>query len=213
MSIKPVPRMLNALDVPAFCQWETADLAHAIVMGKATPAEDTLWALSGALDQEEYITWANHVCGVTCFKMIWAALSGRAIPTMELARAATQYGAYVVCDDGINGLIYAPFVTFVREEFDLEARVEVNKTACDLPDLLREGLFFMASVHPTIRWPEQEPPKKGGHLVLVTAADEGGVTFHNPSGHTPETLCNAHLSLDDFDRFFAGRGVLIVGEI
>lgn len=71
----------------------------------------------------------------------------------------------------------------MRDEFDLEARVEVNKTAHILPGLMKESLFFMASVHPTIRWPDQEPPKKGGHLVLVTAADENGVTFHNPSGH------------------------------
>lgn len=212
-SLKAEGQRPKVLDVPSFCQWETAELAHAIVTGKATPADDPLWALSGAFDQEEYIRWANHICGVTCFKMIWAALSGRLIPTLELARAATYYGAYVVCDDGIKGLIYAPFVTMLREEFDLEARVEVNITARALPDLLQEGLFFMASVHPTIRWPEQEPPKKGGHLVLVTAADENGITFHNPSGHAPETLRNAHLSLDDFDRFFAGRGILIVGEI
>ncbi|MGE4351479.1 MAG: hypothetical protein AB7E52_04740 [Bdellovibrionales bacterium] len=203
----------DQLRTPSFCQWETADLAHAIVTGKATPADDPLWALSGAVDQAEYIQWANHVCGVTCFKMIWAALSGRVFPTMELARAATYYGAYVLCDDGIKGLIYAPFVTFLREEFDIEARIETDKTSRDLPGLLHEGLYFMASVHPTIRWPEQTPPKKGGHLVLVTAADENGITFHNPSGHTQETRENAFVNHETFDRFFAGRGVLIVGEL
>ncbi|MDD3182544.1 MAG: hypothetical protein PHD48_07065 [Alphaproteobacteria bacterium] len=206
-------RTLDALCVPSFCQWETADLALDIVTGRATPADDPLWASSGALDQQEYIRWANHVCGMACFKMIWAALSGRTFPTMELARAATRYGAYVVNDDGIKGLIYAPFVTFVRDEFDIDARIEVNKTARDLPSLLQEGLFFMASVHPDIRWPEKEPLKKGGHLILVTAADAEGISFHNPSGHTPETRCDAHLSHEDFDRFFAGRGVLILGEV
>jgi len=199
--------------IPSFCQWETADLAQAIVTGKATPADDPLWAASGAETQEEYIAWANHVCGMVCLKMIWAALSGRDFPTLELARAATHYGAYTVDDAGIHGMIYAPFVTFVREEFDIEARIETGRTAQDLQGLLREGKFFIASVHPTIRWPEQTPPSKGGHLVLVTAADDKQITFHNPSGHTPETRCNACVSCETFDRFFAGRGILISGEV
>ena len=200
------------LIAPSFCQWETAELAEAIVTGKATPADDPLWALSGALDQQEYIDWANHVCGMACFKMVWAALTGRAFPIMELARAATQYGAYTVDDSGIHGMIYAPFVTFLREEFDVEARIETDLTVQDFPRLLEEGLFFIASVHPTIRWPDQEPPRKGGHLVLVTAADDTHIVFHNPSGHTQETRCDAKVSLETFDRFFAGRGVLILGE-
>lgn len=110
--LHPCLRSSSKPEAPAFCQWETAALAHDIVTGKATPADILCRLSSGALDQEEYITWANHVCGVTCFQMVWAALSGRVFPAMELARAATHYGAYVVKDGIINGLIYAPFVTF-----------------------------------------------------------------------------------------------------
>lgn len=63
-------------------------------------------------------------------------------------------------------MIYAPFVTFIREEFDIDSRIETERTAQDIQALLSEGKFFIASVHATIRWPEQTPPSKGGHLVL-----------------------------------------------
>jgi hypothetical protein len=206
-------RILNADAVPYFCQWESADLADAIVNGRATPADDPLWQASGALDQQEYITWANHVCGMICFKMVWAVLSGRVIPSLELTRVAMRYGAYTLDENGIHGMIYAPFVTFLREDFDIESRIEVNQSAKNIPALLQEGAFFIASVHPDIRWADRMPPRKGGHLILVTAADEKTITFHNPSGHTRETQENVMLSHETFDHFFAGRGILIVGEI
>ncbi|MNH40655.1 hypothetical protein D3C79_1020110 [compost metagenome] len=67
----------------------------------------------------------------------------------------------------------------------------------------------MASVHPGIRRPDRAPPQRGGHLVLVTAVDADGVTFHNPSGDSPATRQQVRLPLNIFDRFFAGRGIAI----
>lgn len=64
-------------------------------------------------------------------------------------------------------------------------------------------------VSSSIRWPEREPPSKGGHLVLVTAASDQGFRFHNPSGHTSATQENAMLAPADFDRFFANRGIAV----
>lgn len=43
-------------------------------------------------------------------------------------------------------------------------------------------------------------------LVAVTGLGGGAVTFHNPSGHTPESGI-ATLPIDIFDRFAAHRGV------
>lgn len=59
--------------------------------------------------------------------------------------------------------------------------------AADVPALLSECRYFIASVHPAIRRPESTPPHRGGHLVLITAADAQSVTFHNPSGDSPAT--------------------------
>jgi hypothetical protein len=65
-------------------------------------------------------------------------------------------------------------------------------------------------VHPSIRWPEQEPPSRGGHLVLVFGvAEDGALRFHNPSGSTPATRADARLPPEAFGRFFAGRGILL----
>lgn len=198
--------------VPYFCQWESMELAEAIVEGRATPDEDPRWEASGALTRQEYALWANHVCGMACLKMLLASVVGKVVPTLELARQSLAYGVYTVdpCGD-IHGMIYAPFVRFVQDVYGVDSRIEVGRQAEDIPELLREGLFFIASVHPTIRWPDRTPPRKGGHLVLITRAAEGSLVFHNPSGHIPETQKDVMLSFEDFDRFFAGRGLLIMG--
>jgi hypothetical protein len=101
---------------------------------------------------------------------------------LELSRKCTEYGGYTVSSTGqIKGLIYAPFVTFIREEFSIDAEVVIGITADDIPRVLQEAEFFIASVHHSIRWPDREPPSTGGHLVLVLeAADD--IVFHNPSG-------------------------------
>jgi hypothetical protein len=50
-------------------------------------------------------------------------------------------------------------------------------------------------------------------LVLVTAADADGVTFHNPSGHGVASRAHVRLPLATFDAFFAGRGVAILPAV
>jgi hypothetical protein len=71
--------------------------------------------------------------------------------------------------------------------------------------------MFIASVHPAIRRASAEPPSRGGHLVLVFAAADGVLRFNNPSGDTAATQRDAQLSIGDFARFFAGRGIALAG--
>jgi hypothetical protein len=72
-------------------------------------------ASSGAKTIEEYVQWAGNLCGMACLKMILATRTGRAIPMLELSRKCTEYGGYTVSPTGqIKGLIYAPFVRFIR---------------------------------------------------------------------------------------------------
>ena len=209
-------------NVPFFSQWETPDMTMAVLSDGAKVAlrRDPLWRNSGAATLDEYAVWADNVCGMACLKMILAA-RGEIVPTLELARRCTEYGGYVVdeADQSIKGLIYAPFVTFVKEAFGLEAEVVTGVATSDIPSLFGPSLFgpslfgrarfFIASVSAGIRWPEREPPRKGGHLVLVTAASEAGFRFHNPSGHDRATQENALLPPAVFDRFFANRGIAV----
>ncbi|MER9331703.1 C39 family peptidase [Mesorhizobium sp. M0488] len=196
--------------VPFFSQWETPDLTMAVLADGADAAlrRDPLWRGSGAETLDEYAAWAANICGMACLKMILAT-RGEIIPTMELARQCTRYGGYVVNGESIKGLIYAPFVSFVKEAFGLRAEVMTNVATSDIPATLARSRFFIASVSSRIRWPEREPPSKGGHLVLVTAASDEIFRFHNPSGHISATQANAVLAPADFDRFFANRGIAV----
>jgi len=203
------------MGVPYFSQWESRDLTAAVVAegAKAALVRDPLWASSGAATQAEYVEWADHVCGMACLKMMLAARTGQVVPTLELARGCTQHGGYVrQPDGGIKGLIYAPFTRYVAAQFGMAAEVVVGVDAAALPDILDRAEFFMASVHPGIRWPEREPPGRGGHLVLVHRATAGRIVFHNPSGHDRAAQENAVLAPAAFDRFFAGRGVAVYPE-
>ncbi|MEZ2131253.1 MULTISPECIES: C39 family peptidase [unclassified Sinorhizobium] len=197
--------------VPYFSQWETPDMTLPLLAeGPSALTRDPLWRNSGAETIEEYARWTVNVCGMACLKMILAA-RGEIHPTLELARACTAYGGYVVneIDASIKGLIYAPFVKFVSERFGLGAETLTNVDTATIPELLAKRRFFIASVHHSIRWPEREPPSKGGHLVLVTAASPETIRFHNPSGHDQASQADVALPLTTFDRFFANRGIAI----
>ncbi|PYB72300.1 hypothetical protein [Rhizobium wuzhouense] len=178
--------------------------------GSAALLRDPLWRQSGAETVEDYARWAVNVCGMACLKMILAA-RGELHPTLALAGACTAYGGYVVneLDASIKGLIYAPFVTYVRERFGLSAEMMTDVATGNIPGLLTARPFFIASVNSGIRWPERLPPSKGGHLVLVTAASPETIRFHNPSGHDAASQANVTLPLAVFDRFFANRGIAV----
>ncbi|MBC3378533.1 hypothetical protein H8I69_05295 [Serratia fonticola] len=197
-------------EVPYVCQWATPELAADLIAGRATLADDANWVQSGAVSQAEYVEWGNHVCGMACLKMVLTHRDGTAPPLLELARRSLPYGAYVRDGERIKGLIYTPFVAFVREQFALTAEVLVNIDEHQLSPLLEQHRYFIASVHPSIRQPSGQPPARGGHLVLVFAVDRHSVTFHNPSGDNLGSRQKVTMPLTDFGRFFAGRGIAIV---
>ncbi|TWA20458.1 hypothetical protein FB005_1145 [Sinorhizobium medicae] len=45
--------------------------------------------------------------------------------------------------------------------------------------------------------------------MLVTAASQEGIRFHNPSGHDRASQADVVLPLATFDRFFANRGIAV----
>jgi hypothetical protein len=210
---RAAPHTAMAAAVPYSSQWETPELTSAVIAeGSVALRRDPLWRQSGAETIDEYQRWAVNLCGMACLKMVLAA-RGETHPLLDLARACTAYGGYVVneADGAIKGLIYAPFTRFVGERFELDAEVVTQVDVADLASLLKKRPFFMASVHHTIRRPEDQPPAKGGHLVLVTAATETEIRFHNPSGHDRVSQIDVTLPIAVFDQFFANRGVSLGG--
>ena len=200
-----------AKTVPYFSQWESRDINDVLARGAAAAlADDPNWASSGAATIDEYVHWASNLCGMACLKMILAARTGHALPMLELARRCTAYGGYTVSNTGqIKRLIYAPFIEFIRHEFSIDAEIVTGIAAGDIAGLLQGGDFLIASVYHSIRWPDVNPPRRGGHLVLVLEATADTICFHNPSGH--ETSCPEYASIltPSFDKFFAGRGIAI----
>ena len=200
-----------AKSVPYFSQWESRELTAAfLAQGASALRSDPNWAMSGAETLDEYVLWAGNLCGMACLKMILAARTGHSVPMLDLARKCTTYGGYRIDQDGqIKGLIYAPFVDFVRQEFAVDAEIVAGIGASEIPTLLGEHEFFMASVHPSIRSPDGEPPSRGGHLVLVLGASDNAIVFHNPSGYIESSQEYASLPCSSFDKYFAGRGIMI----
>jgi hypothetical protein len=194
---------------PYWAQWASPGLIPEFLAGRHA-CTDPAWAESGAASVEEYARWAEHLCGTACLRMALAA-RGVAAPSMhELRRAVQAEGGYVEEPDGtIRGLIYAGAVAWLRRAHGIEARVVLDLPAADIPKLVEDGSLFIASVHPAIRSPDRQAPGRGGHLVLVFAAADSALRFHNPSGDTPATQVDARLAIADFDRFFAGRGIHI----
>jgi hypothetical protein len=140
--------------------------------------------------------------------MALCARDGVAPSLYELAIGCQEYGAYTDEPGRPNGLIYQPFVDYAWDRHRLRAGVITNLDPARLIAELDEGKLVIASVHPEIRRPRNAPPGTGGHLVLVTAYTGGLVTFHDPSGHTPEAAV-ARLPMPVFDCFAAHRGITL----
>jgi len=197
---------------PFFGQWESADRIGDILTGALRAADDPLWPRSGAGSAAEYEIWADHLCGVACLRMALAARGIAPPRAFDLARDLTARGGYVVQPDGaIRGLIYAPAVAWLREVPGIAAEVRVEMPAEDVAALAAGGGLFIASVHPSIRWPERTPPVRGGHLVLVFGAGDGALRLHNPSGDTPASQRDMQVPMGAFARFYAGRGIALPG--
>ena len=193
---------------PYYGQWESPALIGDIITGVCRAEDDPAWAESGAASQEDYARWADHLCGVACLRMALAARGITPPRALDLARVLTGYGAYVEQEDGnIRGLIYAPAITWLAEAHAMPAEIILDRAAEDIPPLLADGGFFIASVHPAIRRPAEAAPGKGGHLGLVCGAGQGALRLHNPSGHDTASQCDARVAIADFARFFAGRGI------
>lgn len=195
--------------IPYYSQWESASLVPEFITGTRPAADDPLWQKSGADSPEEYDFWAPRMCGVACLRMALDYWRFPVPPSVPLVRELEKAGAYVRDADQVRGLIYKPFAEYVTRRWDLYARVTPELTPAEIQQEVNAGRLVMISVNKDIRTPEVEPLGKGGHLVLVVAADADGVELHNPSGLPGSTQRNAGVSWTTLDRFYAGRGIVL----
>ncbi|MFC9257668.1 C39 family peptidase [Amycolatopsis thailandensis] len=196
------------MPIPYFSQWESPELVAAIVTGAMSAADDPRWADSGAVSAREYEFWSWRACGMACLRMMLAHRGQEVPPSVELAKECERFGGYVRHETGVHGLIYAPFLGWAADRFGIDGEVRIDFGLSELRSLVAQGHQVMASVHKSIREPKSEPPRKGGHLVLVTGVTESGLVMNNPSGTGPHGQQDAYVDDEDFARFYALRGMV-----
>ncbi|MFG2822670.1 C39 family peptidase [Kitasatospora sp. NPDC048365] len=196
--------------VPYYSQWESPELVPDILDGTVRAADDPLWERSGAPSEEEYEYWSWRLCGMACLRMALDYWWGVAPAAVRLAEECVAAGAYVRHPDGrLDGLIHAPFATYVRERWGLQAEARGPLTAAEVRAEVTGGRLVMLSVHPSIRTLDPAPPRQGGHLVLAVGAGEDELLIHNPSGFPDGSQQFAAVPWADLERFYAGRGIVL----
>jgi len=211
---KRLPKSAS-LDILYHCQFMSADLVEKYINDKPSLSTDPRWKESGAETIKEYQMWTWSDCGIACFKMILGAIDKKydTLTLVEIAKGAREYGAFEKDERMASGLHYAEFCNFVKERFNLKARVAKILTLNQIKDVVSRGNFVIISVHPSIRnLGGEEPAKKGGHPVLVVGYDDdmAGVYIHNPSGYqSNNSQDRAFVPYTKFKKFFANRGMTI----
>jgi hypothetical protein len=201
------------LNIPYFSSWESPELVRDLIARKIEAKNDPKWRNSGAENAQEYDHWSWNVCGITCFRMILAAEEKPAPKMMDLVRIAVENK----CLDTDKGLYYKPFCVMAKKIYAIDAHFTESLTLERIRREVRKGNYVIASVHGTIREEslDFDPPKKGGHLVLITGFDQTTkmIQFHDPSGYFNSTQQYREVSESDFLRFASGRGLIIYSHI
>jgi hypothetical protein len=194
--------------VPYRSQWAGLGCNAAVIDG-ADPCTTGPWRQTGFSDPAEYRFWSHRLCGLACLE---SALRYWAVPhphRAALVEDACAWGAYVRHPDGrVDGLLYAPFLRWVAARFGLTGVVHGTIGLAELAGTVSADSVAIASVSAEIRWPDRQNERRGGHLVLITGAEDGRVWFHNPSG-LPSTAVDASLPVATMERFYAGRGLTL----
>jgi hypothetical protein len=200
-------------DIPYRSQYASSELARELQSGAVAFEDDPRWREFGARSQREYVRWARCGCGMACLQMVLAARGENPVPALaELGRRAIPYGGYEPEPPrGFGPLIYAGFVDFVAAEFDLRARVAAPLELGELAQAVAGDEVVLASVSAEIRALAAAPARRGGHLVLVLERSPDGlrICFHDPAGDSAENTQAVWMALEDFERFYGGRGIAV----
>ncbi len=197
-------------DPPFVCQFAKPEHSELSLRKELDPKDDPHWAESGATSQDRYADWAFTMCGMASAAMALGYFHGKDLKPAEMAEDALRAGVYRNEHDGLSGMRFREFSKWISK-YDLRADVYTRLSIRGIRCALSEGKLVMVSVNPNIRGFNTAPERqKGGHLVLVTGYNSDSISINNPSGFTSTaTQVNHRLSLEEFSRHYAGRGVLL----
>ncbi len=158
-------------------------------------------------------------CGICCVQMILRSLGDRRIPSLEemYERATSPYRVYRVENQRVVGAYHKELARYIQDEFALSARTERGLTLPKLIQLVREGIFIIASVSPEIRGLDgPAPPTKNGHFVLIYGAyhhthdGDQAIILHNSAGfQSQKTQHHVRVPVTRFLECFSGNAILV----
>lgn len=198
--------------IPYYAQRESPQLVDDIIKKRIRSRDDPKWAQSGAKNPIEYEYWCRHICGMACLKMILKDFLNKEYRTIDLAKDASLYGAYIPKKNTVDGLLYAPFCAFLTKEFKIRSQYRTIMNQRVIKHELSKGNYVFVSVNQNIREGGINRSKiKNGHLVLITGYNEISkkIYLHNPSGYYNKSQINQPLSYVEFESFFGHRGIII----
>jgi hypothetical protein len=157
------------------------------------------WPDQFLLQGSDRTHWSHRTCGLACLMSV-ASFHGRSVPPIfELLREGVGSGYYTS-----NGWIHAGLAT-LGAAYGLRGEARPASTLDDLRSCLEStGGPLIASV--TFRFPEDG--RRGGHLVVVTAAGEGPrarICIRDPSSWGRE---EDSISAARFCASYSGRVVI-----
>ncbi len=199
-------------DVPYVCQFAKPEHAELSLKKELNPVDDLHWKDTGAKSPERYAQWAFTMCGMASTAMAVEYFKGKKLSLVELAEDALQSGVYTEGEKEISSMKYREFTKWVRKH-SLSAQMFTRLSIRGIQYALSLGSVVMVSVNPNIRGFDTAPfSQKGGHLVLVTGYDVTNqiILLNNPSGFvSTKTQIKHRLSIPDFLKYYAGRGIVI----
>jgi len=198
--------------VPNVCQFARPEHAELSLRKQLAPAEDPYWEESGARSPERYADWAFTMCGMASAAMAIGYFNNEDMKPVHLAEDALRTGVYTEERGGISNMKYKEFAHWLRTH-KLKAKVYSRLSTRGIRSALSEGQLVIISVNPNIRGYDTAPAGQiGGHLVVATGYDlvANTMSINNPSGFvSTDTQVNHTLSISEFGRYFAGRGIVI----
>jgi hypothetical protein len=201
-----------SFDVPYTSQFSIPGQAEPTLTKSIAPRKDPHWEASGATSSEQYADWAFTMCGMACTSMILEFFTQSKIAPVVLAEDALQHGVYVREPQCISDMKYQPYVSWINK-YALKAKFYTILSIRGIQRALTVGDLVFVSVNPNIRGFETaSTTQKGGHLVVVTGYNlkDQTITINNPSGFASTNTQHHHkLSLNEFKKYYAGRGIII----
>jgi len=180
-----------------------------VFLRDTNPSDLPDWASQGYRSSDEYLFWSRKVCGLACLQSLLHGWTDVRLSMGELLDQSLERGCYLVEPSGkVHGLLYRPFIAWVEEQFGFTCELVERTPIHQSVQHVRPGQVMIASVSPEIRDPGTVAPHRGGHLVLIYAADDEDVRFHNPSGYSYNSD-SVSLLIDIFEQFHAQRGIVI----